>query len=106
LNPVLGDDGSLIGYEGDLSQRNQSSYDDYFRVDMRLSRMIDFERSSFQFYLEVFNVFNTENECCVAGHDLSIGSTVTASPNYDAFLPFFPSFGFVWRFGPGANQVN
>lgn len=106
LVPVEDDSGSLIGYEGDLSQRNQSNYDDYFRVDMRLSRTIDFERSSFQFYLELFNVFNTENECCVAGHDLSIGSTVTASPNYDAFLPFFPSFGFVWTFGPGANQVN
>ena len=106
LSPVVDDSGSLIGYEGDLSQRNQSNYDDYSRVDMRLSRTIDFERSSFQFYFELFNVFNTENECCVAGHDLSVGSTVTASPNYDAYLPLFPSFGFVWTFGPGANQVN
>ena len=106
LTPVLDDSGSLIGLNGDLSQHNQSNYDDYYRVDMRLSRTIELRQSSIQFYLEIFNVFNIENECCVAGHDLTIGASVTASPNYDAYLPFFPSFGFVWTFGPGVNLVN
>lgn len=106
VSPILDASGSLIAIDADLSQRNQSNYDDYSRVDMRLSRTVELSRSSFQFYLELFNVLNTENECCVAGHDLNIGSTVTASPNYDAFLPFFPSFGFVWTFGPGAGLAN
>jgi len=106
LEPILDAGGSIIAIDGDLSQRNQSRYDDYARVDLRLSRSISLEQSTFKFYLELFNVFDTRNECCVAGHDLTIGSTVTASPNYDAFLPFFPSFGFVWTFGPGAGHAN
>jgi len=103
---MVDDDGTVIGVDSDLSQRNQSNYDDYSRVDVRLSRTFEFQKSTFQLYLEIFNVFDTENECCVAGFELSPGSPFTASPNYDAFLPFFPSFGFVWTFGPGANQVH
>ena len=106
LIPIVDDSGSLVGFNGDLSQRNLSNYKDYHRVDMRLSRTFELQQSSIQIYLELFNVFNIENECCVAGHELSAGSPITASPNYDAYLPFFPSFGFVWTFGPGVNQVN
>lgn len=101
VTPVLDAGGSLVDIDGDLSQRNQSNYDDYFRVDMRLSRTLELKRSSFQFYVEVFNLLNTENQCCVSGHDLTFLPIVTASPNFDAYMPFFPSFGFVWTFGPG-----
>ncbi len=106
LTPIVDEGGSVVGFNSDLSQLNLSNYNDYYRVDVRLSRTFEFNRSSIQFYFELFNLFNAENECCVAGHELSIGSTVTASPNYDAYLPLFPSFGFVWTFGPGARQAN
>jgi outer membrane cobalamin receptor len=103
ITPVLDAGDALIGVEGDLSQRNQANYDDYFRVDMRLSRTVGLKRGSFQFYLEIFNLLNSKNQCCVADHELAIGPPITASPNFDEFLPLFPSFGFVWTFGPGAG---
>ncbi len=103
ITPILDAGDALIGIEGDLSQRNQGNYDDYFRVDMRLSRTVDLNRGSFQFYVEIFNLLNTKNQCCVADHELAVGPPLTASPNFDEFLPLFPSFGFVWTFGPGAG---
>ncbi|MCW8925728.1 MAG: TonB-dependent receptor, partial [Xanthomonadales bacterium] len=103
VTPVLDADGALVGLNGDLSQRNQTNYEDYFRVDVRLSRTVGLDSGSFQFYLEIFNLFDTENQCCVAGHNLTVQPTVSVSPNFDAYMPFFPSFGFVWTFGRGAG---
>ena len=104
VESIIDQGGNLIEIDSDLSQRNSSKYADYFRVDLRLSRTIKLERGSFQYYFEIFNVFNYENECCVPDHDLDLGGPViTVQPNIDDFLPFFPSFGFVWTFGPGAD---
>lgn len=103
LKPILDSGGAVAGIEGDLSARNQDRYDDYFRIDMRLSRTVELTKGSFQFYVEIFNLLNTGNPCCVAGYDLAIGPPLTAQPSYDEFLPFFPSFGFLWTFGPGAG---
>jgi len=100
--PVLDTAGNVIGIDSDLSQRNDLRYDDYSRLDIRLSRTIDLERGSFEYYLEVFNVFNSDNECCISSHDLTVGPTLSATPTIDSFMPLFPSFGFVWTFGPGA----
>lgn len=103
VTPILDAGETLIAINSDLSQRNQGNYDDYLRVDARLSRTVDLNRGSFQFYVEIFNLFNTDNQCCVAGHDLNFAPTVSVSPNYDSYMPFFPSFGFIWTFGPGAG---
>ena len=93
----------LIGIDSDLTQRNVDHYEDYSRFDIRLSRTVPLERGSFEYYFEVFNVFDSGNECCTAKHTLTFGSTVSATPEIDHFIPLFPSFGFVWTFGPGAN---
>ncbi len=103
VTPIIDAGGALVGVDAELSQRNQSSYGDYFRIDTRLSRTIDLKRGSFQFYVEIYNLLNTKNQCCVSDHDLVYGPPLAASPNFDDYLPFFPSFGFVWTFGPGAG---
>lgn len=103
VTPILDGAGSLIFLDSNLSQRNAETYDDYFRVDVRLTRTVELRRGSLQWYVEVFNVFDTENQCCVPDFDLTLGSTVSVQPNIDDFLPIFPSFGLVWKFGPGAN---
>ena len=103
LLPVFDNGGGFIGAGSDLSQRNREDYDDYSRVDLRLSRRVDLENSVFEFYFEIYNVFDADNQCCVADHDIEFGPSVIAAPNVDEFLPFFPSFGFVWTFGPGAH---
>jgi hypothetical protein len=103
VTPILDAGGAVVGIDGDLSQLNRANYDDYFRVDARLSRMVYLNRGSIQFYVEIYNLFNTRNQCCVSNHDLAVGPPLTASPNFDAYLPLFPSFGFVWTFGRGAG---
>lgn len=102
VRSILDEGGALIGFDGDLSQRNAAQFEDYFRVDARLSRTVALARGSFQYYFEIFNLTNAKNQCCVSGFDVTFDQTVRASPNFDEFLPFFPAFGFVWTFGPGA----
>lgn len=102
-SPVLDNNGSIVGLEVDLSQRNTLSFDDYRRLDLRASRRVPLRRGSFEYYFELFNVFDATNQCCTSNHELRIQPVVTVSPTFDEFLPRFPSFGFVWRFGPGAE---
>lgn len=104
LLPQFDNNGGFIGADSDLTQRNTGEFGDYSRVDLRLSRLMQLKRSTFEYYVEVFNIFNTKNECCVPDHDLQFGTSVVALPNLDDYLPFFPSFGFVWTFGPGAGR--
>lgn len=101
--PNFNNQGDFIGAESDLSQRNSRSFDDYSRVDVRLSRTVDLAKSKLEFYLEIFNILDTKNQCCIPDHEVHIAPSFLASPNFDEFLPLFPSFGFVWTFGPGAE---
>ncbi|NNE05585.1 MAG: TonB-dependent receptor plug domain-containing protein [Xanthomonadales bacterium] len=103
LSSIVDTGGAIVEIDTDLSQRNRSNYDDYMRFDVRFSRTVKLDRGSFQYYFEIFNLFNTSNECCVPDHDLSLNPVISVQPNIDDFLPFFPSFGFVWTFGPGSN---
>ena len=103
LTSLVDKGGTIVGIDVDLSQRNATSYDDYFRVDVRFSRTVPLDRGSLEYYFEVFNVFNTDNQCCVPDHDLSLDPVISAQPNIDDFLPFFPSFGVKWTFGRGAR---
>ncbi len=102
--PIFDDAGNVIGFDSDFSSRNQKRYKDYSRLDVRLSRAVPLRRSEFTYYFEILNVLNTKNECCVPDFVLDDGAVVSVSPNINDFLPFFPSFGFVWTFGPGAGD--
>lgn len=101
--PAFDSAGNFTGAESDFSNLNTESFDDYFRVDVRLSRTLELANSNLEFYLEVFNLLNNENQCCIGGHRVQIRTSIEVSPNFDEFLPFFPSFGFVWTFGAGAK---
>ena len=103
VDPIVDANGNIIGIVSDLSQRNSDQFDDYSRLDLRLSRFVPLRRGSFEYYFEVFNVLDSENQCCTSNHRLSFNQGIAAAPEFDEFLPFFPSFGFVWRFGPGAE---
>jgi hypothetical protein len=105
VEPVIDDNDNVVGIIPDLSQRNQATFKDYSRVDFRVSRIVPLSRGSFEFYFEVFNVFDTQNQCCTSNHTLSLGQGIAVSPQFDDYLPLFPSFGFVWRFGRGADSL-
>lgn len=103
VEPVIDNNNNIVGVTPDLSERNSSTFDDYSRVDFRISRDVPLRNGSFEYYFEVFNVFDQSNQCCTTDHTLSIGQGISVAPEFDEFLPLFPSFGFIWRFGPGAD---
>ena len=77
-------------------ERNASNYDDYSRVDVRVSRDVALKRGVFTYYFEVYNVFNTENICCVDTINIRPGPEL--SLDEEDWGGTLPSFGFVWRF--------
>jgi hypothetical protein len=103
VNLVFDSAGNVIGVETDLSARNSAEFDDYSRLDIRASRRVELNRGSFEYYFELFNVFDAGNQCCTSNHTLILGQGASVAPEFDEFLPRFPSFGFIWRFGPGAE---
>lgn len=105
VSPVLDANDNIVGIVSDLSRRNSADFDDYSRVDLRVSRRVPLTQGSFEYYFEIFNLFDSNNQCCTSNHSLSTAQGLSVAPEFDEFLPFFPSFGFVWRFGPGANDI-
>ena len=59
-----------------------------------------FRNSKLSFYLEVTNLLNSKNECCIEGYHLEPGrnNTVFLDTETGYWLPMLPSFGFQWEF--------
>ena len=79
--------------------RNARRLGNYLRFDMRVARRFEFAGDNdLSVYLEVSNVTNRRNDCCVE-YQLEDGD---AAPYLDvadvASLPLVPSIGFVWSF--------
>ncbi len=59
-----------------------------------------FANSRLSFYLEVTNLLNSKNECCIEDFHLEQdrnGSVVLVKETGN-WLPMLPSFGFQWEF--------
>jgi outer membrane receptor protein involved in Fe transport len=76
--------------------RNAARYDDYLRVDLRASRDVGLQRGKFTYFFEIYNVFDTENPCCIDEQQLLGGSVLRLDE--ENWLPRMPSFGFTWTF--------
>jgi outer membrane receptor protein involved in Fe transport len=82
--------------------RNGERLDDYRTVDVRVARRFRFEHAGdLTVYLEVTNLFNENNECCVE-FEITGDEEEDAEPTLEVepvhYLPALPSLGFVWRF--------
>lgn len=77
--------------------RNAGRYEDYLRVDARASRNLKLKRGEFTYFLELYNVFDTGNACCIDEAELLPGPTLLLRE--ENWLPRVPSFGFTWTFG-------
>ncbi len=76
--------------------RNASRYDDYFRVDTRVSRNVDLARGTFTYFFEIYNLFDTVNPCCIDEQGLLPGPSLRLDEG--TWIPRMPSFGFTWTF--------
>ena len=68
-------------------------------IDVRLSRRIDVRRGSLLVFLEVSNLLNRRNECCVdwdIEEDLAGDAYLEFSHDY--WLPRLPAVGILWEF--------
>ena len=77
-------------------ERNASRYEDYLRMDTRISRRIALQNGSFTYFFEIYNIFDTVNPCCIDEQHILPGPTLVIDEG--TWLPFMPSFGFTWEF--------
>ena len=87
--------------EGVVGQRNADHMAPYTRVDLRANRDVQLRNSKISFYLEVTNLLNSKNECCI--ERLSTSSRIATAALFSVketsyWLPMLPSFGFQWEF--------
>ncbi len=77
-----------------LTGLNSERLDDYYRLDLRLSKTWDLSRGSLMFFLDIQNGLDRQN---VSGLDHSLDDGVlTASP--ERWPGIFPSLGLRWTF--------
>jgi len=84
---------------GVVGPRNAEHFPAYSRVDLRANRDVQLRDSKITFYLEVTNLLNTRNECCIEGYRVEQGRggpVLGIDKSY--YLPMLPSFGFQWEF--------
>ena len=84
----------------EIGPRNGDRLATYARIDLRASRDVQLERSVLAFYLEITNLLNAKNECCIESYDLAENGN--GMPYLDVQrsygFPLLPSFGFRWEF--------
>jgi outer membrane cobalamin receptor len=89
-------DGSMLV----LSDYNEESFETFKSVDVRAARRIDVKHGSMEAYVEINNVFNFSNPCCIdyALQRNSAGVVQGLNADTDEWLPAIPVFGFLWEF--------
>lgn len=79
--------------------RNDLRYDWFAAVDARVSRRFDLKRGSLLAFIEISNLFDRRNECCI---DWDIEQTTVGSEYLDSsqeyWMPLLPAFGVLWEF--------
>jgi len=77
------------------SRRNAFRHALSHSLDMRISRDFDLSRGTLTAFLEVTNLYNQENACCM---EYSLAPDGSVAANETHWLPLVPSLGIVWRF--------
>jgi hypothetical protein len=79
--------------------RNGGRMAAYTRLDLRASRTVHARSHRFSYYLEVTNLLNRYNPCCIEGYGLRTdGERTWLRVKESAWLPMLPSFGFQFEF--------
>jgi outer membrane receptor protein involved in Fe transport len=83
-----------------VGERNADRFPSFQRFDVRVGRTWQLRRSDLQLFMEVTNLLDRKNVCCVDGFDffLQTDGTVLVEEELDYWLPRIPSFGLLWEF--------
>jgi TonB dependent receptor/TonB-dependent Receptor Plug Domain len=87
----------LVGDSLALSPRNESAWRDYFSLDLRAAWNRKIPRGALQAFLEVDNVTNHGNLCCVNYELADTASGPLLNAESSAWLPRFALFGLTWQ---------
>ncbi len=80
----------------DPADYNTERLSHYMRFDVRIMRNMPLRNGDhFQYYLEVYNILNADNECCTYFDSDDKGNRI---PQSDTWLPLLPSFGVRYTF--------
>lgn len=79
--------------------RNALRLGTFASLDLRLNRRFEFRRSKLSAFLEISNVSNRRNRCCI---DWDVSETDAGAPvlesSLDYWLPLLPAVGILWEF--------
>jgi len=85
--------------QGYVGPRNGERLGAYSRIDLRVNRDVLLARSKLSIYLEVTNLLNRNNECCIDSYHAAPGRPAPVLVIQKSYwLPMLPSFGFQWEF--------
>jgi outer membrane receptor protein involved in Fe transport len=96
---VEDEDGELVP-ELVLGPRNAARLPSYHRIDVRATKRLPVHRGELSLILEVLNLFDVDNVCCVEDFEFVVGDdgTVVAVPQQQYWAPIIPSVGIQYRF--------
>jgi hypothetical protein len=79
--------------------RNALRHDDFASIDVRASRRFDVRRGTLSVFLEISNITDRDNVCCI---DWDITDDAQGNPvlesSFDYWLPRLPAIGVLWEF--------
>ncbi len=88
---------SIEWYPGPL---NAERFDAYHRIDFRMSRYIEINKSRMAWFIEIRNLLNSKHvrEYGYRHQGMYSGKTVVAQSSSETWIPLLPSFGISWDF--------
>ena len=97
--PVVDDEGE-IDYELVYGPRNADRLPNYLRFDMRASRTFKLDFGELSVFLEIINLTNRSNICCLDDFEAIENEEGIVEIEYKEtyWAPFIPSIGVGWRF--------
>jgi outer membrane receptor protein involved in Fe transport len=79
----------------EVADRNASRYSVFHTLDVRVSRDFEISRGDLTVFLEVTNLYDRANACCIEYSLATDGSLASRDKHW---LPLVPSLGVNWRF--------
>jgi hypothetical protein len=87
------DEGEPV-FEAVPGPRNAERLPTFAAIDVRLSRTFDVPRGSLMAFVEISNLTNRRNVCCI-DYDIEDGALESSE---DYWMPLLPAIGILWEF--------